>query len=192
MVLCDAPPGPTAATRASYTTPATGHAPSNAAKLKRILPSLWTFGLPSSMTCSGCVPADGEKAQLVLPHDRDAVDRGVVIGRRVELDDLRTNRLSRERRRKATRANQQSVQGTVRCGGRAHARTTPSMPSATFVKSTPSQGFAEPRAQPSAAVHDPRPDRRQRRTRQVRVWGAFGAGRAKGRSVPMAGERLQY
>ena len=40
MVLCDDPPGPTAATRASYTTPATGHAPSNAAKLKRILPSL--------------------------------------------------------------------------------------------------------------------------------------------------------
>jgi hypothetical protein len=40
MALCDDPPGPTAATRASYTTPATGHAPSNAAKLKRIFPSL--------------------------------------------------------------------------------------------------------------------------------------------------------
>jgi hypothetical protein len=40
MALCDDPPGPIAATRASYTTPATGHAPSSAAKLKRILPSL--------------------------------------------------------------------------------------------------------------------------------------------------------
>lgn len=61
IVLCDDPPGPTAATRASYTTPATGHPPSNAAKLKRILPSLSTVGLPSSMTCSGCVPPTAKK-----------------------------------------------------------------------------------------------------------------------------------
>jgi hypothetical protein len=55
-VLRPTPDGPTAATRASNVVPGAGHGERSVVKSTRIFPSVCGAGLPSAMTCTGCVP----------------------------------------------------------------------------------------------------------------------------------------
>jgi hypothetical protein len=62
--LVPVPPGPIAAIRASYTTPAVSCPDNSETKSSRILPSTSRAGLPRLIVCTGCVPPETKICML--------------------------------------------------------------------------------------------------------------------------------